>query len=218
MPRNPRRPRRVARRHVPRRSVRSETQRVPATMAAGSVTTFHTPGKTFTSVRSSAPSSVGKAAGDQGYSFNFQLNSLVSAGELTSLFDQYRVDWFDVVFMWDALPGYAQLPTFYVAQDWDGINGVPGSSGYLSERASTKTVMFDATHRVQAFRVVRPGVLMANLSAAPGVLKRSPWLDIADTAEPHFGLLVWGTNYNTTLASGTMSYYFRAQITCRSTR
>jgi len=205
------------RRPVKRRRAPTEVPRTLTTMADGRVQTWRSPGTSYTFVRAVPPAALTKAASDQGYGINFTLTSLAGASEFTNLFDQYRVNWLEMSFTWDPGASVVNLPSLYISQDWDGIAGAPTLNS-ISECSGMKLVMFDATHRTFNCRIVRPGVVLASATSSSGRVVRSPWLDAANTSEPHYGLLVWASAYNSSAASGTLVYQYRASISFRTVR
>jgi len=182
------------------------------------VATASTPGRTHTFVRSSAVANLTKAATDTGYNFNFVLSSLPNVSELSSLFDQYRVDWFELNFLWQNSTAAVQFPTMYIAQDWDGVASAPTVYTDVFQYASMKVVAFAATQRIFSIRVVRPGINVSSGTATNAMFVRAPFVDLSDPNEPHYGPVAFVGQFSTAVNSGDIAYWFRAQITTRAQR
>jgi len=188
-------------------------------MASGTVVaTASTPGRPFTFVRSTTVANLTKAAADTGFNLNFNLSLLPNVTELSSLFDQYRVDWFELNFLWQNTSSAAQYPTMYIAQDWDGVASAPTVYTDVFQYASMKVVAFDATHRIFSMRVVRPGINVTSGTASNAMFTRAPYIDLSDSTEPHYGPVLFVGQFNTAVNSGDIAYWFRAQITTRAQR
>jgi len=190
----------------------------PTTLAQGVLQVAQFPGRPFQLVRTSIFSDMSKAAIDQGYAFNWNIATFInSPTDFTGLFDQYRVAWMEIVFQWTNVGTVAQPPTLFIAQDWDGVGATPSTADIVTQHANLKVVMFDATHRTFSLHIKRPAVLMT-APTGNSIVRRSPYVDLADLSVTHFGPIVWANQYNTALASGTLQYLWRVGLELRGIR
>jgi hypothetical protein len=158
-----------------------------------------------------------KAAGDQGFAITPALNTCVSSGEFTALFDQYRIVKIELLFFWQRGASDAVTrPLLWFYQDWDGST-TPASASEVFERQSFRSFSFSEARPTFTVTINRPGVNMSTV-AANTVTVRSPWLDCSTAGQVHYGLYGWGAAYNSTVASGDINYIPRLTIELRSSR
>lgn len=188
-------------------------------MANGTiVATASTPGKGHTFVRSTTVQNLTKGAVDTGYNFTFTLSLLPSVTELSTLFDQYRVDWLELNFLWQNTTAAVQFPTMYIAQDWDGVASAPTVYTTLFQYDGMKVIAFDATHRIFSMRIMRPAINLSTAAALNAKVTRGAWLDLADQTENFYGPVAFVGQFNSAVASGDIAWWFRASVTARAVR
>jgi len=188
-------------------------------MANGTVVaTTSGPGKTYSFVRSTTSTYLTKATADIGFIFNFTLSMLPNVTELSTLFDQYRVDWLELNFLWQNTSLAAQFPTMYIAQDWDGVASAPANYQTVFQYDGMKVVAFDATHRIFSMRIMRPALNLSTATSSNAMVKRGAFVDLADQSEPFYGPIAFIGQFNNTANSGEIIWWFRVQVSTRAVR
>lgn len=185
--------------------------------ADGRVVLYRNPTQLHRFIRSTPPTFLAKAAADGGWNLNFSLSLLTSITDFTGLYDDYRIDKMELEMIWNPGAVAAQTPVFDVVQDWDGSGAAPATSSELVQYAALQKVCFDTTHRTVTLVVHKPFILTVT-SVSASAMRRGAWVDVANTTEPFFGIRLWGNDYNTTVASGSVSYVWRAFISFRGQR
>lgn len=155
--------------------------------------------------------SLPKAAGDQGYALSFALDDLPSYTEFTTLFDKYRVDQLDVVFLWEHGTLTAQPPCLWIAADWDGVSATPTLSSVM-QYPGVRMHAFSVTRPTFQYSIKRPAVLQTLAGGSNGAVVRSPWLATTAPSVEHYGLIGFVNQYNSTTTSGTVYFSIRAHL------
>jgi hypothetical protein len=184
--------------------------------SGNSVTQYGGKRQLFKIVRPGLVRSLGKAASDQGYALTFSLDDAVSYSDFTTLFDEYRITRADITFWWQPGTSSVQFPHMCTAIDYDGATA-PGAYTDLFQYSSTHIAMFNTANTIHNVSVKNPGVSLSTFSgnAAP---VRSPWIDCSNVSQVHYGLLLFVGEYNSTTASGAISYHVRYHLEFRTTR
>lgn len=170
-------------------------------------------------VRYMADSNISLAVADAGNTYSVTVGSALDSTEFTALFDQYRITEFEFTWVWAPYAAgvhASNFPTLYLAADFDGSTA-PSVIADIQTRGSCRQVDMSDTSRTVTVSVKRPGVLVT-ASSGSGRVTRSPWLDVALTSEPHYGLVVWYKNYNTTVPSGVLTLSRRLHLEFRESR
>lgn len=178
------------------------------------------PGATYQFVRSmDFTLSLPKAATDQGYALSFALDDLPSYTEFTALFDRYRVDQLDVIFLWEAGTGIttAQCPCLWIAADWDGVSASPPLSTVM-QYPGVRMHAFSFQRPTFQYSLKRPGILQTLAGGSNGAVVRSPWLDVSAPSVEHYGVIGFVNQYNSTTSSGTLYFSIRAHLSFQAPR
>lgn len=154
-----------------------------------------------------------------------QLADTVGNGELTSLFDLYKIKC--VVYriaLRSNLADIANATTSampYISYSYDYDDDIAATEAAIAEYGTARTRYFDAGRRAVTIKV-RPRInILANDGAASvGVqtnANRQPWIDAAAPAFRHFGLKIAVNNPN---AAGSLVFDVTAKyyILCKTVR
>lgn len=196
-----------------RRQQRNGKQSIPRSMPS-TLAVATGPGATHTFLRSmDFTLSLPKGAVDQGYALSFALDDLPSYTEFTNLFDKYRVDQLDCVFLWEAGNAIttAQSPCLWIAADWDGVSGSPTLSSVM-QYPGVRMHAFSYQRPTFQYSIKRPAVLQTLAGGSNGAVVRSPWLATTAPSVEHYGLIGWVNQYNSTVGSGTIYFSLRAHL------
>lgn len=154
--------------------------------------------------------STGWEARGYGISFSFQQNvvltefgdqtvtstAIAAATELTTLFDQWRLDKVDMQCFYTSteVDGAAgsptPMPTMYIVNDYDDSNVQAGVTN-LAEYAQARTVQFNPVVNGIKHTLYKPGTRLNALVAGGttrGVSVRSPWCDCSTPDIVHFAI------------------------------
>lgn len=142
------------------------------------------------------------ATGEIPVAFNFNLQDMVNVSELTTLYDQYRIDFVTVILNWSPKnvnqvafntgPNQMSYPVLYYSKDYDD-NTFPTTLTAFKERGNIRTF------RITPFRNykihLKPAVqnaVIRDATVVPPLLSTNPvWnkkLDCAAANVPHLGL------------------------------
>jgi len=152
-------------------------------------------------------STLTRAAGDQGYSWGFAINSLPNSSEFSSLFARYRIDKVVMDFVLTAVAGSAttvQYPLMYLAADYTDIS-VPASSAEIQQRKHMELTFSSA--RTRHLVTIRPRV---NLG---GIIQPASFMS-SDISMEWYGLKAWIYNYNSTSADGRITLAETFYLSC----
>lgn len=180
---------------------------------------FNRPTAIHRFVRYAADVTLTAPAVDAGASYSLTLGAVLDSAEFTALFDQFRITMFEFTWTWApyvAAVHASNFPTMYLSADFDGSTA-PSVIADIQTRGSCKQVDFSDTNRTTTVIVKRPGVL-GTVSSGSGRVTRSPWLDVALTSEPHYGIVTWYKNYNTVALSGVLTLSRRLHFELRESR
>lgn len=200
-------------------SKKGRRQHVPRSMPT-SLAVANGPGATYRFVRSmDFTLTLPKAATDQGYALSFSLDDLPSSSEFTALFDRYRVDQLDFVFLWEAGTAIttAQYPCLWIAADWDGVPSSPTLSTVM-QYPGVRMHAFSYQRPTLQYTVKRPGILQTLAGGSNGAVVRSPWLDVSAPSVEHYGAIGFVNQYNSTASSGTIYFSIRAHLSFQAPR
>lgn len=147
-----------------------------------------------------------QAPTDVGRGISFTLADLPGSTEFTALFDQYRLDWVEYMFVLKSPLGAGGVaaPLIYFVEDHD--DDAPPSFNAVLEAQSVQVVNFSADRTMIKFRV-RPNIVReVYRGVTPGYERAPPgtWLDCANATVPHYGVKYWVANYNSTSTSSTV--------------
>lgn len=155
--------------------------------------------------------SLPKAAVDQGYALSFSLDDLPFYTDLTNLFDKYKVEQLDVVFLWEAGVLNAQPPCLWIAADWDGVTGSPTLTTVM-QYPGVRMHAFSLQRPTFQYSIRNPAVLSTLAGGSNGAIRRSPWLATTAPSVEHYGLIGFVNQYNSTTTSGTIFFTIRAHL------
>lgn len=170
-------------------------------------------------VRYCADAAFTAGATDSGTSLSFSLSQVDDYTEFGNLFDQYRLTRVELTFSWVPFSGTTaatQYPTMYITADFDG-SSTPATITEVQSRGSTKQFNFDTVNRTKMVTIDRPCTLSLASTGTAGMVRRSPWIDVAVATEPHYGIVAWFKNYTTTV-SGALSVSRVFHLCMRETR
>lgn len=192
---------------------------------------FRTPSQIMHShVRSWEYGVLSRGAADQGYGFSFGLSDLPSSGELTALYDHYRLDTVEIRFELtgsgvSVAPAETPAgPTILIAPDYDD-NTAPSSISVIQqygqmERITLTTARPTLSRRLQPrFTLGAPTSILGVLG--PAAISKPDFINTAYPSVPHHGLRFWVSNYNTTSVGDSgmvLMVSFRYHLTMRNTR
>jgi len=174
------------------------------------------PGQVMRFTRCTVPTTLTKAAADQGYLLSFSLSQAIVPADFSSLFDQYRILNIELVFVWESA-STVNVPIFYEAVDYDGSALAPTSASDAMTFSTCKIRPMSTQRPILSTLIRRPGTLWSD-GAAAALVKRSPWIDMTTTTELHYGWNAWIAFFNSTTASGVLTYTARFDIECRQVR
>jgi len=126
--------------------------------------------------------------------YSFSLNQVGgNLGAFGNLYDQYKIEKVSITFVpkytdsdIGTAPTGGQLPMIATCLDYDDAT-IPLTFGDILERQDAKL------HRGKMItRTLKPAVAFSvSTGATAGIaLKQSPWLDVANTTVPHFGVKI----------------------------
>jgi len=160
---------------------------------------------TFTRVAGS--NEIVKGSLDLGQGVAFRLTDMPGYAEFQSLFDQYRINWVEYIFILKSpVTAGTPLPILYWAEDHDS-DSAPGLADIVQAQ-STQIVTFGTNRTMVKFRV-RPNPLrQVYRSAVTTGYERAPngvWLDCYSAPDvPHYGVKYFIQNYNSTTANANI--------------
>lgn len=147
-----------------------------------------------------------QAPADVGRGISFRLVDLPGNAEFTSLFDQYRLDWIEYIFVLKSNPGAGGhiAPIIYFAEDHDDDS--PPTLTAMLEKQSTQVVNFSADRTMIKFKVVPNITREVYRGVTPGYERAKPgvWLDCNTPDVPHYGVKYYIGNYNSTYYPNTV--------------
>lgn len=160
-----------------------------------------------------------KLPGDQGFGISFRLSDLLDYTEFTNLFDQYRVNWVEYMFICKQNGSSPAWPTIFIAEDHDD-DAVPVINEILAKE-HTQVLQFGSNRTMLKLRLrpnitrnVYNGVTNGYERAAPGT-----WVDCAVATVPHYGVKYFISNYNTTSnPNATISVVVRFNLSFKESR
>jgi len=166
------------------------------------------------------------AAADQGYGFDFTLQSLPVFGDFTSLYDAYCIDRVEVT--WElstigtgATQSSSIMPIILAWPDYDNATA-PSLSSAQQVSQLERLNLSEAKPSVRRSIVPRVTLGTAGAAANSGVTSRpNQWVDMAYPAVNHYGVKFFVKNLNTlTVAStgATVAVSFRYHFRCRNPR
>jgi hypothetical protein len=153
------------------------------------------------------------SASDKGWLFNVALADLPAYTEFSSLFDQYVIDKITWIFTWADASGTTAVyyPIMYLAPDYDGSGGTPGSTGDIMQRRHY-TASFNPNRTQHSF-CIRPRALGEVSGTSASLLPKGTWFDTTVPSVVFRGARAWIANYNTTLG-GTIRLEERVHFRC----
>jgi hypothetical protein len=161
---------------------------------------------------------------DIGYGFAFRLSDTPSFGELTNLFDAYKITLVEAI--WELTSTSANVsgntvafPTVLAYPDYDDATA-PTTLAAVEQVQRMERLQFSST-RNQLKRSIVPRVLspvvVTGGTTNNAAHKPNQWLDCSWSAVEHYGLKFWVKNYSTSF-DNTIQLSFRYHITCRDAR
>lgn len=154
-----------------------------------------------------------KNPADSGYGISFRLSDLPSFTQFTSLFDFYKLDWVEYIFVLKSSTVTNFGPIIYFAEDHDG-DTAPTRPQMLAAQ-TTQIVTFGTDRTTVKFRL-RPNIVREVFRGVTPGYERAPpgiWLDCANADIPHYGVKYFIDNYNSGSAAGNLlSVALRYQV------
>lgn len=192
--------------------------KIPRAMPS-TVATANGPGSAYRFIRSRDFSlSLPKAAADQGFALSFALDDLPAYTEFTGLFDRYKVEQMDFVFLWQAgVTANPQPPCMWIAADWDGVPGSPVLTDVM-QYPGVRMHAFSVQRPTFQYSVKRPGIQQTVAGGSNAAIVRSPWLDCGVPSIEHYGVMGFVSQYNSTVSSGTLFFTIRAHLSFQAPR
>lgn len=160
---------------------------------------------TFTRV--AAANDIPKSALDVGQGVAFRLSDLPAYGEFQNIFDQYRINWVDYIFVLKSpVTAGTPLPILYYAEDHDS-DTAPALADIV--QAQNVQIITFGTNRTMVKLRVKPNALrQVYRSALTTGYERAPngvWLDCYSAYDvPHYGVKYFIQNYNSTTADANI--------------
>jgi len=221
MARNPRRmkakaaPRRRRQARAPKRGPVSQTVAPPALQTTGRLPRITA--DSLRIMRSVTPVVLAKAAVDYAAVLQSTLADLQGVGDFTSLFDMYKITKVMLTIRAEcALSVLAPIVAF-VASDYDG--GAAPDINLIQQRRHME-VIFTPDRPTYTFTII-PKIAISVGTAAGGVVSSalgSPWLDLASTTVPYYGVAIVLKNYNTAQATASFTQSATYCVALRSVR
>lgn len=167
-----------------------------------------------------APNDIPKVAVDTSFGASFRLSDLPDYSEFTALFDQYRVDWVDYVFICKQNGASPAWPIIYFAEDHD--DDTPPSLNEMWSKQDTQILQFGSNRTLLKLRVVPNTTRNVYQNGVLNGYERSPvgtWVDSATPSVPHYGIKYFVSNYNTVAnPNATIQVIARYHISFKETK
>lgn len=159
--------------------------------------------------------------------YQFNLVQLPNVSEFGNLYDQYKITGAQLKFVpginesiltpLSGVTNALSFNRFHSVIDYDD-NTTPPDENTLLQYGSLKSTMGNRTHT----RFIKPKVLQEIYRSAVATAYRpigSQWLDMAYTDVPHYGIKVWCSAPNSSVAcSITYNVYLTLYFQCKNTR
>lgn len=141
-------------------------------------------------------------SGQMATAFDFNMQDLVSNTELTSLYDQYRIDFVTVIINWSPKvvnqtafnlgPNQMSFPNVYYSKDYDD-NVTPTSLTAFKQRGNIRTFRLTPfkNYKIHVKPAVQNAVIRDATTTPPTLSTNPVWHKKLDCAAPdihHFGL------------------------------
>lgn len=141
-------------------------------------------------------------------------------GDLTALFDQYRIDAIEITIMAQGDPNTftasGSLPRFYICNDYDDSNAV-GSLAQIQSQQGVKVFQPGPIERSYT-HWVNPRILTQTyrtaLTTGYAPAQMATWIDCSQDNVPHYGVKLWSAGEAT--VSGKVTFCFRAYISAKN--
>jgi len=162
---------------------------------------------------------------EYGGAMQFQLLNVINQGELTVLYDQYRLD-FIALQIWASVNGNtngdpnALMPLMYYTPDYDD-NTIPPDYITVAQYGACKAKRFDTSKPLRIKLKPRTAVMLYNTGVSTGYGQGNPkqFLDCNNNNIKHYGLKFWVKDHSTL---NNPEVTFRVQptyyLTMKSTR
>lgn len=142
------------------------------------------------------------ASGEMPVAFNFNLQDMVNSSELTTLYDQYRIDFVTVQITWSPKnvnqtnfnvgPNLMSCPVVYYSKDYDD-NTFPTTLTAFKERGNIRSLRISPLRKYKiSLKPAVQNAVIRDATVVPPLLSTNPvWnkkLDCAAANIPHLGL------------------------------
>lgn len=166
-----------------------------------------------------AANDIVKGAVDLTGGVSFKLQDLPDYVEFQNLFDQYRIDWVDVMFICKQSGSSPSYPIIYYVEDHDD-DGAPTVNQILSSQ-NTQILQFGSNRTMLKLRIIPNVTRNVYISGITNGYERAPprtWLDCANANVPHYGYKWYIANYNTVSnPNTTIQLAYRYHFSCKET-
>lgn len=143
----------------------------------------------------------------------------LNPAELTTLFDQYRIDAIEIKIMATGDPNTftatGTLPRFYICNDYDDA-GALGSLAQVQQQQGVKIFQPGAidksyTHWVRPKLLTQTYRTAVTTGYAPA--QSAVWVDCTQSDVPHYGVKIWNTGSG---VAATVTFSIRAYISVKN--
>ncbi len=162
---------------------------------------------------------LGPLSTDSGRIAAVTLTGLSNITELTNLFDQYRVDWFEYTIHLQSATqnSTADREAFYpyliTAVDYNDST-VPVTANELLEYKNSEFFQFGPQARTYTRRIERPQPVVT-MESGTANLGTDIWANTASTGLAWRGLKIWIQDFNSVSRNHVIFVTYRAGISCR---
>jgi len=156
---------------------------------------------------------------DSGFVFDFRLNHLPNYAEFQALFDMWKIEKVDLMFIYNG--STTSYPTIFFAVDYDGTISSPASRDVLLQYERAEVLQF-APNRQIIKRSINPRfctMVSTGGGSSQGVASRAQWGDCIDADQIMHGCVFWIEGYNTGLAvTQSVSLVVRYHLAVKTAR
>jgi len=155
-------------------------------------------------IRSTIPGTLTKGVADGGYGVAFELNQLLTVGDITNLYDMYRID--KIIYTFELVTPFLSnlpYPKVTIAPDWNNATA-PLSEAEVLEYRDAKVFQFGPDKTIAEYEFApRVAVQAYNTAVTSGYFmpETGVFVDTTYTGVDHYGLRFWISDYNTTISS-----------------
>lgn len=156
-----------------------------------------------------------------GLYLNHQLNNFLGASDITSLFQEYKIDKIRLTFRLTNAPNNnASFPTLYIApQSFNYLGAAPASSGEVWQFKGLKSYQYGPSALSFSEDYFPTYAHDVNTSAGIGNVVRAGWLSVGASAIQHMSAVYWIDRYDVpTNNSHNIELEAKLFVSCKNPR